>query len=83
MTTRAYVLIEATIGKGREVAAALKNVKPVTDSYLITGPYDVIAVVQGESADDINTIVTNQVHTIAGIARTVTCLTIPVPRAAG
>ncbi len=76
---RAYILIEATVGKARDVAKAIKAVKPVSDSYLITGPYDIIAVVQGKDAEDVSSIVTNSIHTIPGIARTVTCLTIPVP----
>ncbi len=79
MPTRAYILIEATIGKSREVAKAVQAAKPVVESYLITGPYDVIAIVQGKDADDITTIVTTQIPRIPGIARTVTCLTIPVP----
>lgn len=77
MPSKAYILIEATIGKSRDVARALKGVRPVLESYLITGPYDVIAVVQGKDSEDVSNIVTNQVHTIPGIARTVTCLAIP------
>ena len=80
MASKAYVLIEATIGRSREVARAIRGVKEVTESYIITGPYDIIAIVQGKDADDVNAIVTTQVHKIPGIARTVTCLTIPVPR---
>ncbi|MBI3743825.1 MAG: Lrp/AsnC ligand binding domain-containing protein [Chloroflexi bacterium] len=42
---RAYILIEATIGKARDVAAKMKQVPQVKQCFLVTGPYDVIAVV--------------------------------------
>lgn len=77
MPSKAYILIDATIGKSRDVARALKSVKPVLEAYLITGPYDVIAVVQGKDSEDVSNIVSNQVHRIPGIVRTVTCLAIP------
>lgn len=77
MPRTAYILIEATMGKARDVAHAMKSVPQVSDSYLITGPYDVIAIVQARDADDVNAIVTNHVHRVPGIARTATCLTIP------
>lgn len=77
--SKAYVLIEATIGRSRDVAKAVQELKAVSESYLITGPYDVVAIIEGKDADDINAIVTTHVHRIPGIARTVTCLTIPIP----
>ena len=79
MATKAYILIEATIGKSRGVAKAVAGVKAVSESFLITGPYDVIAIVQGKDADDVSNIVTTQIHHIPGIARTVTCLAHSVP----
>ena len=75
MASKAYILIEATIGRSRDVARAVQNLKPaVSESYLITGPYDVIAIVEGKDSDDITGIVTTKIHSIPGIARTVTCL---------
>ena len=76
MATKAYILIEATVGKSRDVWRALKSVKGVTESYLITGPYDLVALIDAKDSDEVTTVVTSQIHTIPGIARTVTCLTI-------
>ena len=76
MATKAYILIEATVGKSRDVWKALKEGKGITESYLITGPYDLVALIDAKDSDEVTTLVTSHIHTIPGIARTVTCLTI-------
>ncbi|GAI32653.1 unnamed protein product, partial [marine sediment metagenome] len=40
----------------------------------VTGPYDVIVVVEGETLNDIGGLVTAKIHPTAGISRTVSCL---------
>ena len=73
---KAFVLIETVVGKSREVVAALRQLKGVESADLVTGPYDVIAVVLSERLNDIGELVTEKIHPIVGIARTVTCLAI-------
>jgi len=48
----------------------VKSVDPVT------GPYDVIAIIEAESLNDIGDLVTGKIHPVPGISRTVTCLAI-------
>ena len=74
MPTKAYVLIETAVGKTREVAAALRALKGVQSADVVTGPYDIIAVVEGQDLGSIGDMVTGDVHTIGGITRSVTCL---------
>lgn len=76
MTDKAYVLIETAVGRNKEVANALKKLKGIKSVDSVTGPYDVIAILEGESLNDIGDLVTGQIHPIAGISRTVTCLAI-------
>ena len=76
MVAKAYVLIETAVGKNREVTAVLKEIKGVKSVDTVTGPYDIIAVIQGETLNDIGDIVTKKIHPIPGISRTVTCLAI-------
>ena len=42
----------------------------------VTGPYDIIAIVEAKNLNEIGDLVTGKVHPIAGISRTVTCLAI-------
>ena len=76
MPAKAYVLIETAVGRTREVASAIGQVKGVKTVDPVTGPYDIITVVEGASLNEIGDIVTGQIHPIAGISRTVTCLAI-------
>ena len=74
MSTKAYVLIETTVGKNREVIAALKRLPGVSAVDMVTGPFDLIAVVEAESLADVGDVVTAKIHPISGVTRTVTCL---------
>jgi len=76
MAAKAFVLIETAVGKTREVAVALNKLEGVKSVDPVTGPYDIIATIEGEELNDIGALVTGKVHPIAGIARTVTCLAI-------
>lgn len=46
VSTKAYVLIETTVGKNRDVIASLKRLKGVSGVDMVTGPFDLIAVVE-------------------------------------
>ena len=76
MTAKAFVLIETAVGRSKEVVAALSKIETVDSVDTVTGPYDIIAVIQGETLNDIGDLVTGKIHPIAGISRTVTCLVI-------
>ncbi len=76
MAAKAYVLIETAVGRNKEVAAALEQLKGVKSVDIVTGPYDIIAIMEGESLNDIGDLVTGKIHPITGISRTVTCLVI-------
>lgn len=76
MATKAYVLIEASVGKTRDVVAALNAIDGVKSVDPVTGPYDVILVVEGKDLNSVGELVTGQIHPIPGVTRTVTCLAI-------
>ena len=76
MDAKAFVLIETAVGKNREVVTNIRKLKGVTSVDVVTGPYDVIAIIQGETLTEIGDLVTGKIHPIPGISRTVTCLAI-------
>ena len=76
MPTKAYVLIETAVGKSRDVAAELRGVDGVEKVDAVTGPYDIIAVVEATDLNSVGDLVTSNIHTITGIVRTVTCLSV-------
>jgi DNA-binding Lrp family transcriptional regulator len=76
MAAKAYVLIETAVGRNKDVAAAMEQLKGIKSVDIVTGPYDIIAIIEGESLNDIGDLVTGKIHPITGISRTVTCLAI-------
>jgi DNA-binding Lrp family transcriptional regulator len=76
MTAKAYVLIEAQVGKTKQVVEAIRKLQGVVSVDIVTGPYDAIAVIQGETLNDIGDLIVEKVHPVSGISRTVTCLAV-------
>ena len=76
MATKAYVLIEAQVGKTKEVVETIRSLKGVASVDVVTGPYDAIAVIQAETLNEIGDLIVAKVHPVAGISRTVTCLAV-------
>ena len=74
MVAKAFILIEIASGRPKEVISALKQLEGVKSVDPVTGPYDVIAVIERESLTDIGDLVISKIHPIPGISRTVTCL---------
>ena len=76
MTAKAFILIETVVGRNKEVAAALGKLGGVKSVDIVTGPYDIIAIAEGETLNDIGDLVTAKIHPTPDISRTVTCLAI-------
>ena len=71
---RAYILIEMVAGHSRKLVASLRGSESVTDVDRVTGPYDVIAVLEGADINAISDVVTNDIHSLEGVVRTTTCV---------
>jgi DNA-binding Lrp family transcriptional regulator len=76
MSAKAFILIETAVGKNREVVTAISAIEGIKSVDTVTGPYDVIAIVEADSLNAIGDIVTGKIHPVTGISRTVTCLAI-------
>ncbi len=76
MAAKAFVLIETVVGRTKEVVTSIKQLEKVKSVDTVTGPYDVIAIVEGKNLNEIGDLVTGKIHPISGISRTVTCLAI-------
>ena len=79
MTVKAFVLIQTEIeaAKTNDIVTALKEQgEEIKSVDAVTGPYDIIAVIEVETIDKIDTVLDDKIHSITGVQRTVTCLTI-------
>ena len=73
---RAYVLIEMTAGHSRNLVNALQGREGIREVARVTGPYDVIAVMEGRDVDEISNAVTDGIHSQDGVVRTTTCVSL-------
>ena len=76
MATKAYILIETAVGKTKDVTTALNSLDDIVNVDAVTGPYDIIAIVNSTDLTTVGDLVTSDIHTITGIVRTVTCLSL-------
>ena len=76
MAAKAFILIETAVGRNKEVVALLSKLEGIKSVDMVTGPYDIIAIVEGESLNEIGDLITGKIHPVLGINRTVTCLAI-------
>ena len=74
MATKAYILTETSVGKTKDVVTQLRSHRGVRAADTVTGPYDVIAVVEAEDLNAVGDLVTGHIHALDGIVRTMTCL---------
>jgi DNA-binding Lrp family transcriptional regulator len=74
--TSAYILIEAAPNKARSACAKIAKIAGVTSAHLVTGPYDIIAYVEGKDPTAIGRLVMARIHRVEGIGRTITCVVV-------
>jgi DNA-binding Lrp family transcriptional regulator len=73
---KAYVLIEAKVGASQGLMNALNLNASVVSASRVTGPYDVIAVVQEEDLNKVHELITEQIHHLDGVLRTTTSVSV-------
>jgi len=78
--TRAYVLIESAVGKAKGVAEGLRQLQfpdaQVISVDAVTGPFDVIALLESDDLDKVGRAITDAIQQVDGVKRTTTCLVI-------
>ena len=78
MTTRAIILIETAVGQTRHVASRLAGVEGIQSADVVTGRYDVIAVIEASNMSAVGALVEGSIHTLDGVTRTVTCIAMDI-----
>lgn len=75
---KAYVLVTVAAGQTSQVVRDLRKVKQVSAADFTFGPYDVVAVVEADNVGAIGRVVAEEIQTMPGVAKTLTCLQIPL-----
>ncbi len=78
VSTKAYILIDVMVGRTKEVLKALVGMGGVKSVDAVTGPHDLIAMVEGEDVKSLGEVVLSQIRGVKGVIRTLTCMVIEV-----
>ena len=75
---KAFILVEMVAGHSRDLVDTLRQRQSVKDVDRVTGPYDVIAVLEADDLDQVSDIVAGEFHAHSGVVRTTTCVCLTV-----
>ena len=70
MTVSAYVFIEITQGKAKEVIEQIGKIEGVKAANIVTGPYDAIAYVEASDINSLGALVVSKIQFTPGVVRT-------------
>jgi DNA-binding Lrp family transcriptional regulator len=73
MRATAYVLINLAAGASEKVYNHLLNMELVQQVDAVSGPYEMIAIVNGSTFNEIGRFVLEEIQTIQGVVKTLTC----------
>ena len=73
MRAKAFVLINLAAGASESVLMKLQKMSFVADVHAVSGPYDMIAIVDGATFNEIGKSVLEEIQPIPGILQTITC----------
>jgi DNA-binding Lrp family transcriptional regulator len=79
MNIIAFIFIEVTQGKALEVAETVKAIPGVKTCYAVTGPVDVIALVESEDINQLGLFTVTKIQPISGVLRTTTNICLEKP----
>ncbi len=73
----AYILLETTPGSIRDVASMLREIEELHTVDVVTGPHDIIVVLDAADMETLGDLLAEKVRTIPGVVRTTTCIGVP------
>lgn len=72
MAVEAYVFVECEHGTSRRVSEELCKVAGVKDVKMVTGPYDIIALVEASNFKVLGDVVVSKIQSVECVKRTLT-----------
>jgi DNA-binding Lrp family transcriptional regulator len=72
METSAYIFVEVTQGKSREVSSAIAQVEGIVSSHIVTGPHDIIVFARAQDIQVLWDRIISTIQAIPGVVRTIT-----------
>ena len=74
MPVKAFILIDTSPGKAKEVANKLKQVEGVSAAHAVTGPHDIIAIAEAADVSALGELVVQKIQSVVGVNRSLTSI---------
>ncbi len=74
MTVKAFILIDTSPGKAKEVALKIRQIPGVSAAHAVTGPHDIIAVAESSDVSSLGELVVARIQGVAGVNRSLTSI---------
>lgn len=69
---KAFVLVNAEVGKIRDILVEIRKIDGVSEAYSVAGPYDIVIKLDADKFEKVAEGVTKNLHRVGGIKNTVT-----------
>ncbi|MGH7924450.1 MAG: Lrp/AsnC family transcriptional regulator [Candidatus Binatus sp.] len=74
MSVKAFILIDTSPGKAREVATKIRGVAGVSVAHAVTGPHDIIAICEAPDVTSLGELVVHKIQSVIGVNRSLTSI---------
>jgi DNA-binding Lrp family transcriptional regulator len=74
MAVKAFILIDTSPGKAKEVANKIRQVNGVSAAHAVTGPHDIIAVAEASDVSSLGELVVQRIQSVVGVNRSLTSI---------
>jgi DNA-binding Lrp family transcriptional regulator len=74
MAVKAFILIDTSPGKAKEVATKLRQVVGVSAAHAVTGPHDIIAIAEAADVSSLGELVVQRIQSVTGVNRSLTSI---------
>ncbi|MGH7915889.1 MAG: Lrp/AsnC ligand binding domain-containing protein [Candidatus Binataceae bacterium] len=71
---KAFILIDTSPGKAKEVANKLRQIGGVSAAHAVTGPHDFIAIAEAADVSSLGELVVQKIQSVAGVNRSLTSI---------
>ncbi|MEM4201874.1 MAG: Lrp/AsnC ligand binding domain-containing protein [Candidatus Hadarchaeum sp.] len=68
----AFVLIDADVGKIREILGQIRRTEGVVEAYTVAGPHDIVVKLQADKFEKVAEAVTRKIQLVDGVKNTLT-----------
>lgn len=73
---KAYIMVTSSIGEVREVFSRLEDLDSAIDLSIVTGPFDIIVLVEAEDLSVLTNAVVEEIRSIEGVVDTNTAIVV-------